>query len=335
MNKKRFNFMGLPPELRIIVYEYILGPNIYPRCQSEGYPSSRFQMAPVVLGISGHVLSNATKHESLSIRRHDRTLVGKRNLAILRVCRLIYEEALNAGWTGTRKCFFDIRRLQLVLIAFHGTGGPIGNARNLNWVGRIGLDFKDDDFFRLFGITLRPNTRYDSSCDIGPSLKSLPSLVDLQLHFKKYADVSGELWNSSSVCQRTYVDWVLTLAYPYIHPFQRVTIIGDVRKSSKVLWTYLLQGGSEGKTNGCNNDTELAAILQMTNPSSSAKCSCKVDCSECWKLHRKYGVGFDESDDGLEVYVRLSEQKRSDATTLAVRPGLSYSNVLKGNSGRA
>jgi hypothetical protein len=71
----------------------------------------------------------------------------------------------------------------------------------------------------MFGITFEPNVQYNSSQDIGTSLNTLPTLVDLQLHFDKYTHHGAldDYRKPYSICQRTYVDWVMAFAYPYIH----------------------------------------------------------------------------------------------------------------------
>jgi len=157
LNGKHFRLAGLPTELRMKIFEFALGPRIYPLTISKD--------AEVRLG-----LGFRNWHDSSQIdQRHPSQLYGRGhtvtgcsayepNLALLSINRKTYGEALQAGWEDTRKCFFSPIQLRSVLEA--------GTKPNYDWLNHLILDFTMSDWFSFFGVRVRSNFYMDSGVSL-------------------------------------------------------------------------------------------------------------------------------------------------------------------------
>ena len=261
LNGKHFRFADLPTEMRMKVFEFALGPRIY--------PLTILKDADVRLG-----LGFRNWHDSSQIdQRHPSRLYGREhtvtgcsayepNLALLSINRQTYSEALQAGWEGTRKCFFHPVQLRSVLEA--------GSRPNFNWLNHLILDFTMTHWFGFFGVRFRDNINMNNGVSLGPILPTLDGLSTLQLWFRSPDDgVSYYPYGMRRVdksmasfvcCQRTMVDWIMTFAWPFVKDLPKVRLGGILKKDTKDKWNELLALPAKDKDGVMDHAAEQAAI---------------------------------------------------------------------------
>ncbi|KAF2659956.1 hypothetical protein K491DRAFT_688810 [Lophiostoma macrostomum CBS 122681] len=191
-------------------------------------------------------------------------------LSILRVSKQVYAEAMKAGWEGTRKCFFDLHVFEVI------ADSEAGPKSQFNCLGKIELNFTHKMYFQFFGVeddASNHTIHLDSSKSKGSYLTRIPNLTELRIRFRNFEDGwLGFPWTDSystdprdylsvTCCQRTMVDWIMTLAFPFIKSLPKVTLEGYVRKPSKDKWEHILQMDKDGVAHGFDHGKELSAIL--------------------------------------------------------------------------
>lgn len=135
LNGKTFNLLGLPAELRTIIYEHVLGPFLFPACiKTDTSPTVHWGHG---IKISGHC--DHLYHRNAPVP----------NVALLQVSKQVYHEASKAGWEGTRRCFLSHRDLEAVL-------RPGITAPPSKWLNKIILDFSMQECFMFLGVLKYP-----------------------------------------------------------------------------------------------------------------------------------------------------------------------------------
>jgi hypothetical protein len=164
-NGKIFRLMELPPELRIIIFKYVLGPDIYLLStvnSNKLFNRTSCSRAHAVfgLGYNESLLDRFKHHRRIfgmtmkPLFSDDPTRVGGQppipppSLEILRVSKKVHTEAMESGWRDTWKCFRGQEQLQTVWAARQGANV------NYNWLRRVDLTLTNDDWFYFFGICL-------------------------------------------------------------------------------------------------------------------------------------------------------------------------------------
>ena len=264
LNGKYFRLADLPTEMRMKIFEFALGPRIYPLTTSKD--------AEVRLGLGFRNWLDSSKidqrHPSLLYGGREHQVTGcsayEPNIALLSINRQTHGEALQAGWEDTRKCFFSPIQLRSVHEA--------STKPNYNWLNHLILDFTMSDWFSFFGVRVRSNFYMDSGVSLGPILPTLNGLSTLQLWFRSPEDgacyypsgmrnVNWGVEHSFTCCQRTMVDWIMTFAWPFVKDLPKVRLGGILKKDTKDKWNKLLALPARDKIGIMDHAVEQAAIL--------------------------------------------------------------------------
>jgi hypothetical protein len=267
LNGKHFRLADLPAEMRLKIFEFALGPRIYPLATANnaevrlglGFQNwhewNRIRPSPPAWLFEGpeHRVTGCSAHQP--------------NTALLSVNRQTHSESLQAGWENTRKCFFSPLQLTLVLQA--------NSVPDYNWLNHLVLDFTMAGWFTFFGVSLFPNVHMDNARSLGHLLLTLDKLSTLQLWFRSPHDgdryyppgINNGSQGGFICCQRTMVDWIMTFAWPFVSTLPKVTLGGILKKDTKVKWNRLLALAAEDKASVIDQAVEEAAIL--STPSTS------------------------------------------------------------------
>ncbi|KAF2130386.1 hypothetical protein P153DRAFT_356163 [Dothidotthia symphoricarpi CBS 119687] len=284
LNGQKFRLLDLPAEVRMLVFEHAFGPRLYPLSTvsaHDAFDESARQNAAVKLGLGRYnAKDHANPHTGLSwltsgcpANTIDYTVPAP-NLALLRVSKQVFREALCAGWENTRKTFFSPRHFASVLDA--------GITPSFNWLNKLILDFSMKEWFEFFGITFRPVFHMEFAECLGYLLLTLPTLVSLQIWFRSPDDGwKYSPWGCFDTlslyicCQRTMVDWVMTFAWPFVKDLPKVIIGGAVKRDSKRKWDDLLALPMRNKVAVIDQAADEAAIFSTVGP---PPCFCRTPC---------------------------------------------------------
>ncbi|KAF2866940.1 hypothetical protein BDV95DRAFT_611232 [Massariosphaeria phaeospora] len=128
LNGLTFRFMELPSELRLVIYEYVLGEELYPlpiarTVYPDSYQHSLDETARVTLGLGCSPTSFPMKSRLWRyILKHDQSYISQQcvigpNPAILCLSKQVHNEAMHLGWETPRKCFVTAPMFKMVLDA--------------------------------------------------------------------------------------------------------------------------------------------------------------------------------------------------------------------------
>jgi hypothetical protein len=280
-NGRVSKLMELPAEIRLHIFEHVLGPKIYPIVTDFKVPVDWSVNPPINQRDQRLVLGNGYSRPLLTTPHYVRITsvdnieeLGERvpapNLSILAISKQVRSEALQAGWEGTRKYFFDTMIFQSVVQA---QGGP---RANYNCLAKIQLNFTHKAYFKFFGVEAERTIRHSPLTAMGSYLQNLPKPTDLQMRFRSPEDgwdgmPWGDLYGITEdrrpveCCQRTMVDWIMTFAFPYVKAIPKVTLEGYVKKDSKKKWEEILSMERAGQPHGFDQAEEMRAILEATS----------------------------------------------------------------------
>lgn len=288
---KPFPLMKLPAEVRLIIFEHALGHKLYPLATRKPDTASE-----VRLGVGFHgrfdYCCQAARYQWLSTGGLEP--IGftscAPNIALLQVCKQVHQEALQAAWENSLKCFFTPSQLESVVNA------PI--KPKYNWLNKIVLVFPTPKYFELFGCD--PKTlRFDPNRSLGSIISSNSSLNSLKLVFRSPAEDFRSDDSSKYWCQRIAIDWIMTLAWPFINAISKVTIGGAIKRETKRKWDSNLAQLKDNKHFSVSeNKTKAANFLSVA---TLTECSCRDRC--IWEVRSEYarfdfdGDTFDYEDD--------------------------------------
>jgi hypothetical protein len=264
LSGRHFRLADLPTEMRMKIFEFALGPRIYPlttRHDTEARLGTGF--------LNWHECSRIKqRHPSKLYRALEHRVTGcsayEPNIALLSINKQTYREALQAGWENTRKCFFSPCHFTSVL--------RVNNKPHYNWLNHLILDITMKGWFDFFGVNLRPNFHINNDESSGRLLSTLDKLTTLQLWFRSPDDGAdyyphgmgdynhGER-SSFTCCQRTMVDWIMTLAWPFVKALPKVRLGGILKKDTKDKWNGLLALPARDKDVIIDQAVEEAAIF--------------------------------------------------------------------------
>lgn len=294
-NGRSFRFMDLPVEVRAIVFEYALGPEVYPRTTarterrlregeiSDHDPEAR-QDARIVFGF-GYSNKLIEQHSwGLDYFREIRPITSGPNTAVLRLNKQLHKEALEAGWQATKKYFVEWQIFTKVV------DSKVGPMAQYNCLTRIQLDFTNATWFQFFGLKVVPQLRLEESESMGRYLQAskLPNLRHLDMRFRDPdgdESYGGCPWKSAiadgwandftafNCCQSTVVDLICAAAFPYVHHIPFVKVIGFVKHDMKVNWEYIYSHSTT-----YDRDFALEIISSMRYPDRPPPCSCRKLC---------------------------------------------------------
>ncbi|KAF2000618.1 hypothetical protein P154DRAFT_465878, partial [Amniculicola lignicola CBS 123094] len=288
-NGQFFNLMGLPAELRYMILEQAVAPEVYPLSQSitdlrayKEASATDLEQSLLVLGIgySRHLIRRGSALSSLMNYTEvfeDLPGVPPPCLDVLLTNKKVHEEALQAVWNTSRKCFLAPVFFDLAVKS------GVGPALKYNILGRIRLNFTNKSWFEFFGVIVDNSTiQVNSTSSMGHRLSGLSRTTDLELHFRDPEDgYLGDPWPTveKTTCQSVMVDWIMTFAYPFIRHISTVKIIGYVKRPQKDRWEYILSSEVAGRPHGFDHATALATILNTPPRYLPPPCICRRDCA--------------------------------------------------------
>jgi len=302
-NGRVFRLMDLPRELRLLIFQQALGRFIHPATLYNRHSGQKH----VTLGCWRK--NNPEYDMCRSDNDWNRIQAEERysppNYALLRISRLVYTEALEGAWEGTRKHFISPEDLFDVLEA---PNVPV----RLNWLTKIQLNFCTQDYLLFLGLTANPAIRIDPSSSNGHQLKAIATLKDLEIHFRnpypKYGrDANDDPWkrftshlsDSGQIlmtenysCYKTIVDWIMVFMFPFIKDISKLRLTGCIKTSVKNKWSYIL---SNKFTHGYDISAERASILALPESSLPPVCSCPQTCYPYGKFANLYDFDHDDA----------------------------------------
>ncbi|KAK5166476.1 uncharacterized protein LTR77_008019 [Saxophila tyrrhenica] len=181
-NGKTFNIMGLPVELRRLIFEQ----------------ATCVEHFPIPYTYTDDVLSYCGRGAELSgrdnpRRKAEKKVIGTPNISLLFANKQIYEEIKSHLQYAATKAF----------VSEFGLGSYIHPPESSNMAGllklrHITLDFDDEEYVRFFGCSSALG-RVDLAEDGGAHLlEKLPSLKSIRIHFK--SRLPHDHWNSGLLC---------------------------------------------------------------------------------------------------------------------------------------
>lgn len=247
MNGKAFPIMDLPPELRLCIFVHVIGPDIFPYCNSvpvEEHSRIVHFQNQVVFGRGYH---HGQPPCGSPPEKHD--MISPPNVNILMISRQVRKEALQAGWEGTRKCFAQASFFCDVANAIETVP--------FNILNRIQLSMKNPDYFEFFGYLIEEDGRvrpHDAkACD---GFKKLPNLTTLELRFRDPWNGRQEdqwaqwaylkQWTRDFSCSKVTTDWILTLAKQHVQHIHHIIITGYIKHSVREKWERIFADERRG-----------------------------------------------------------------------------------------
>ena len=187
-NGRSFRFLDLPLDIRNIIYEHVIGWEIYPlhHVVSERIGGKTTRRTTRVFLGEGYTreLVDSSAYRGLCTDRafaqEARRPVYAPNFAILRVNRQVHDEALRLGWTSSVKCFLDDSIFLAVASA------KVGPLLQFNCLNKLQLNFTHRAWLRFFGVTVTPRILLSAANTHGRIFRkeNLPKLAYLELRFR-------------------------------------------------------------------------------------------------------------------------------------------------------
>lgn len=236
-----FSFLDLPIEIRIMVYEKIIGSYVWPR---------KLAQRPDKVG-SFHVESPKPRGTNLEHRTkssqywHDP--IGARlpqSSAMPLVSRQVRDEFAKVLWQNTTKHFN--------CPADFGFGDLILDAYKFNFCRRVSLGYNNAQYLGLVGLFVQGNGLRLSNISSIRVITNIMTLKYLNLHFQvsppdaQHADPWESRYVAEVSCQKTLVDWILTAALTQIVHVPKITLSGHVKDSTRRKWEPILEDAWRG-----------------------------------------------------------------------------------------
>ncbi|KAF2642601.1 hypothetical protein P280DRAFT_269137 [Massarina eburnea CBS 473.64] len=258
-NGRAFRLMDLPAEIRNIIFEYALGPEIHPLSnvnllQEEDITAR--QNARIVFGIGRR---NRMMRESMPppddvyLHLSDfRGNIARPSLALLQTSKQVCLEVLEVGWEATTKYFMDLQVFANV------ADSRIGPAVQYNCLRKIQLDFTHAGWLKFFGARINSGIPVSFAMNESESkghylgISKLPKLSRLEMRFYRPVEHRDDQWDDQwhgdsghellSHCQSVFVDMICTFAYPFVKHIRHIKLMGFVKKETKTKWENIYAG---------------------------------------------------------------------------------------------
>lgn len=255
-NGHSIEFKKLPAEIRRMIRQYAIAPEGEIHPLSEFVKHRRYIAAPelarkdarIFMGI-GHdggldklklmrgEYSEYVRHRTQEV--HPKISLPNTNLLL--VNKWIHQEALEAGWNGTVKCFTDSENFIAVV------DSKVGAAKHFNVLGRIELSFTTGEWLRFSGIKtdLGLSLRQTKDESFGPYLAQLAKTARLSIRFRDpddgWADHPWGQAVQTTACQSVMIDWIMIFAFSHIKHIAFINLTGCIKKLQKQKWESLLE----------------------------------------------------------------------------------------------
>lgn len=282
-NEKAFPLMKLPPEVRAVIFRHALGSLMYLRT---AYIRNSLVEDLQYVRLADHKYGVG----------FDYGLASKPNYNILFLSKQVFKEAAQAAWVGTRKYFNDSDVFYNVTQLAKGPGG-------YDWLSRIELYLEFTGYLDLFGVSIHPYVRYANRQHVGRFLRRIPTLRDVSLEFpeKPYTNPWKSLYinykdmdwfqadgryvrmNCTDVCSKVVIDWILTLAFPFINRIPTVRLRGGTKSSMKTDWEFRLDKEYQAQRHGMRHRdyswTRAYLDLKGWRSWMVPTCQCALPCN--------------------------------------------------------
>ncbi|KAH7093359.1 hypothetical protein FB567DRAFT_576074 [Paraphoma chrysanthemicola] len=299
-NGKAFRFLDLPAELRLCIYRHISGIytwlHIMERFRDHSSPSKIHSNLVLYDTACPKVSWAQWKH--LDVRTP--ALDPGNNKApfltnLLKASRLIASEVWAFSMRHTIKHFVSPQVLGSVFVRIR-----------TEHLRRISLGFSNLGYFNFVGLeaSRSPRAGFENTedCDI-ELLARIPTLFHLNFHFRviRPRKVQGS-WQSRDPwafmghktgtdrisCQRIFVQWFLIMAYAHIEDIPRITLSGDISRSTRVKWEAIFEDACKG------HRYDMSGLIQRIQSTPwknlPPTCTCFHPC-DWWNLHGPYANG--------------------------------------------
>lgn len=265
-NGLKFNFIGLPAELRTNIYRQVIGPYVWPRFPiwSSGPQEWQHELCLFDVDSPDHYLS-ALYHPKFSDQYHfdpnGARIPSPTALPI--VNRQIQNEYLKVLFENTYKHFK--RTWDFVEMI------PYMQTIHFNCLRRISLGLMNSEFFDLIGVYADRDLRSLFQSGHTPAIEMLGHIetleclnfhfqmspqveydvpdADFEIPWRTFADPWAHKWSTRPPhvsCQKIIVDWILTLAFDYIRQIREVTLSGHVKLSTRAKWETIFADEQKG-----------------------------------------------------------------------------------------
>jgi hypothetical protein len=277
VNGRSFRFMDLPSELRMCVYEQLIGPYIWPHpalkktkkinyfCP-QVYPEEARAQRPPVLGElflrapSGHRAPTPTQVPAVSkeVAAEFGDFIAEHTQPHFRFPNHLFLLIYKPKFTHT------LRRISI--------GAP-------NW-----------RLFRLLGYRStrhRPFQPVHEETAHISMFKHIPTLEHLNFHFQvaplnyyplkmgerrktcfnwdPWHRLASNLGAKEVSCQRVFVDWFLTFALEYFRHLKKITLSGHVKDSTRTKWEAIFEREKTGMRHYMGDEIARIMALPYTN----------------------------------------------------------------------
>jgi hypothetical protein len=227
-NGLAYRLLDLPLELRECIYRHVNGPNLWPHLQkiprgnhSPGQTINYFD--PSRINKKDPLWNSTIGTSQLHLDPSDNR--PPQPTALVRTCKQVKHEFCHYTEFGTIRHFQEYHTLYYM--------NRTGLSMHLR---RISLGFPTSIFFGFLGCAGEFAIQ---------RLSEIPTLCDLKFHFQIDPTGKGPLWRGTG-CQKTNVDYFLTLAFAYIRHIPHITISGHVKNSIRAKWEIILQDERNG-----------------------------------------------------------------------------------------
>lgn len=287
-----FRFMDLPPELRNMVYDLVIGPHISPRPAriTNGQFKDGLERRPLHMVVTHPYWKALSLFPEFPCGSISTQQNGPQPNSMLLVSKKVSAEFEHRTWSIPTKVFFNPVTMFRLAPCILRTKIP-GALR------RITLDFSNLTYHQFLGFEVDHASGFVSRETLDGDLLRLGeihTLEHLHLRFRtsapasfynvryrplsdhapvtsRYGHISRDPWahmrrpvSSKVSCQKIFVDWFFTMAYRELRWIPKITFGGHVKESTRAKWFAIFDDMAPRK----NYDfTDEIAIIKAT-PSS-------------------------------------------------------------------
>ncbi|KAF2003759.1 hypothetical protein P154DRAFT_572940 [Amniculicola lignicola CBS 123094] len=310
-NGKVFPFLSLPLELRMCVYKQMFGESVWPRLRDTWNPRMNRRIPSLTSGIPGagspslHFYSQTDQHGP----------VREWGSALDWTCKQVRNEIIEAMWIPTTKhfgpwCFANMQSY----INF-------GRRAFLPFqiLNRVSLGFTNKQFFNYAGFYCQQDRGFVPLLELSFAellydpgdlstlelLANIPTLKYLNFHFSvsrvtategilistdPWVLMNGRFQTENELpelsCQKTFVDWFLTMTVRYLRRVPNVTLSGHVKNSTRRKWEEIW--ARERYTRQWYDPSrEIRRIMASPARALPPPCMCEHPC-HWWRVNKPH-----------------------------------------------